>query len=1219
MTGFDVARASQKAPKPGATTPLIRFCIARVRRPPLSLVPYTRGPSADRRGYTRSPVAAMNGRDWQAFDAELRARVPELAVELLGKPALRAGQEWRWGRKGSLSVVVTGGRAGMWFDHEEGRGGWFSELVGRNLGMAREGANDWIADRIGMATRHQPVGRRTGPLDMPANDLCKPQLALPEAPLARNPVDDAAPAPSRADEAAARAARIWASAHPAPGDHPYLAAKQATPLALRLDAGHRLVVPLQDIDGYIHSVEFIAPDGAKRYLAGGAKKGHFAAVGAEPGPLDAPKGPVLICEGWATGASLHIATGHTVIAAMDASNLMPVAEALRARFPDADLVLVADNDIKPDGATNPGVTAANKVALAVDGRLAVPDSAGDANDLFCTEGSAAVAQMVANAAWIPPPQPTYPAPVLSPEEARASLADAIVGFMAAIPDYWAAVAAAEEAGNSGQDRDPLDFNIVAQAALPPLLALPVDVGLGKTSSARAAIADLIVAGGLGARKVVYAVPRHDLGAEQVAAFKALGLSAMLWKGRTAPDPRPDSPDRLMCLDPEATFDALEVEHPVEQSCCKVRNGAELLLCPHFHTCGYQRQKLQAQAAQVIVCAHDSLFHMKPEAIGEVGLLVVDEAFWQSGLRGLDGKATLTQDGLEPGKASVVCYTRKGKIDIPRTADLVAARTRLCKALRVTEPGPLRRGLLEAVGLTADACRHAAKLERRRMRDAGLRPGMAPTERRKRKAVVLPPAGEPWAPPGRCATLWLILAEALENRHDAASAELAYEMTEAGSVRALKLRWRGRMRAGWAAQAPILHLDATLRPALVQAYLPRIDIGAPVAARQPYVWVRQITGSPTSARALTPAGHAPERDHKAAVRRLRDLRAWLQLRALQCHRPEQSVDLLVIGQKAAIDALRAVGLPPRVEAVHFNALSGLDRWGGIGGMVILGRTLPAPRTVELLATALTGRAPTANPAEAGWWYPMVARRVRLAGDQTTALSMEEHADSIAEAVRWSICEGELIQAMGRGRGVNRTAVNPLEIDLLTDVVLPVTVDAMVSWPELRPNRRDVMALSGIVLENAADMAVCFPELWLTREAAKKDSQRKGTNDYYRDLYNSKLSPSSVEVTYRPEGAGHRARTARVDLARIPDPEAWLTNRLGPLAQFEMRAIAGADAAMTATRDVARLNAVFCRLTVNMQALLASRRAVLDALASRLEARKPAVASLPHLTQPKKEIP
>ena len=140
---------------------------------------------------------------------------------------------------------------------------------------------------------------------------------------------------------------------------------------------------------------------------------------------------------------------------------------------------------------------------------------------------------------------------------------------------------------------------------------------------------------------------------------------MLWKGRTAPDPTPDNPERLMCLDPEATFDALEVEQPVEQSCCKVKRGGELHLCPHFHACGYQRQKAAAQAAQVIVCAHDSLFHMKPDAVGTVGLLVIDEAIWQSGLRGLDGKAVLTQDGLEPGKASVTCYGSKGRATWPR--------------------------------------------------------------------------------------------------------------------------------------------------------------------------------------------------------------------------------------------------------------------------------------------------------------------------------------------------------------------------------------------------------------------------------------------------------------------------------------------------------------------------------------------------------------------------
>ncbi|RDC68967.1 toprim domain-containing protein [Rhodovulum sp. 12E13] len=1161
----------------------------------------------------------MSGRDWRAFDAELRARVPALAVELLGKPTFRAGQEWRWGRKGSLSVVIGGARAGMWFDHEEGRGGWFSDLVGRDLGMAREDATDWIADRIGMAALPRPARQRATQGTTPANDPGEPPTAPATGPTESNPDDDTAAAPNRADEAAERAARIWTSAGPAPADHPYLVAKQAAPLALHMDAGRRLVVPLQDIDGGIHSVEFIAPDGVKRFLAGGAKKGHFAMVGAEPGPLLEPCGPLLICEGWATGASLHIATGHTVIAAMDAGNLMPVAEALRARFPAADLLLVADNDAKPDRDSNPGVEAARKVALTVHGRLAVPDSPGDANDLFCAEGPDAVAALVASAARIPPPPPTYPAPVLTPDEARASLAAAIASFMAAIPDYWAAVEAAqEEAKSADADRDPLDFNIVARAALPPLLGLPVDVGLGKTSSARAAIAELIAAGGLGTRKVVYAVPRHDLGAEQVAAFEALGLSAMLWKGRTAPDPTDDNPDRLMCLDTEATFDAHEIEHPVEQSCCKGKNGAELLLCPWFHDCGYQRQKPLAQAAQVIVCAHDSLFHMKPQAIGEVGLLVIDEGFWQSGLRGLDGKATLTQDGLEPGRTSVTCYGSRGKMDVGATADLTAARERLCKALRVTGPGPLRLGLLEAVGLTPDDCRHAATLERRRMRDAGLRPGMSPVERRKRIEAVLPQAGEPWAPPGRCATLWLILAEALENGHDAAGAELVHEMTEAGSVRALRLRWRSPMRNGWAAQAPILHLDATLRPELVQTYLPRIDIGAPVAARQHHVRVRQVTGSPTSARALTPSADAPERDHKAAATRLRDLRAWIDLRARQCHRFGQAVDLLVIGQKAAIDALRSAGLPPRVEAVHFNALSGLDRWGGIGGMVVLGRTLPAPRTVELIAIALTGRVPAPNPEDAGWWYPMVERRVRLVGDRSAPLAMEEHADPIAEAVRWSICEGELIQAMGRGRGVNRTAATPLEIDLLTDVVLPVTVDALVPWSDLRPTRRDLMALTGIVLENAADMAACFPELWPTREAAKKDGQRKGTNDYYRDLYNSRMSPSSAEVTHRPEGPGHRARTARVDLSRIPDPEAWLTNRLGPLASFEICHFAGADASVPDPAEAARLDALASRMTASMQAVLAARRAALDALSARLEAAKPAALRHPHHPHPEEEI-
>lgn len=307
----------------------------------------------------------------------MRARAPELAVELLGKPSFRAGHEWRWGRKGSLSVVVSGDKAGMWFDHEAGEGGGFADLVGRDLGMARSDANDWIADRIGMRARHQPPGRRA---DRAAPDVPAPNAPTPPKPQIhaqdgrRDREDVATPAMSRTEDTATRAERIWAAARPAEPDHPYLVAKRTAPLSLRMDAGGRLVVPLQDVEGALHSLEFIATDGTKRFLAGGAKRGHFCVIGAEPAGLADPSKPLLICEGWATAASLHLATGHAVIAAMDAGNLLPVAHALRARFPAADLVLVADNDAKPDRGANPGVEAARKASQAVDARLAVPEA-----------------------------------------------------------------------------------------------------------------------------------------------------------------------------------------------------------------------------------------------------------------------------------------------------------------------------------------------------------------------------------------------------------------------------------------------------------------------------------------------------------------------------------------------------------------------------------------------------------------------------------------------------------------------------------------------------------------------------------------------------------------------------------------------------------------------------------------------------------------------------
>jgi putative DNA primase/helicase len=248
----------------------------------------------------------------------------------------------------------------------------------------------------------------------------------------------------------------------------------------------------------------------------------------------------------------------------------------------------------------------------------------------------------------------------------------------------------------------------------------------------------------------------------------------------------------------------------------------------------------------------------------------------------------------------------------------------------------------------------------------------------------------------------------------------------------------------------------------------------------------------------------------------------------------------------------------------------------------------------------------SSGDGAWWYARVERRIALAAGGIHSVANEQHPDATAEAGRWAICEGELVQAIGRGRGVNRSVETPLEIDLLTDVVLPIEVHEVLTWDQVRPTDHDIMASSGVVLENAADMAKAFPDLWPTRDAAKKQNQRRGTDCYYRDLSNSRLSPSSSVVTYRPTGAGQKDRQARFDLTLIPDPRSWLEARLGPLAHVEMLGgealVEPTDATRVSDLRV-RLISISARLDAALQQRLDRDRARLATLASRHEAAGP----------------
>ncbi len=164
-------------------------------------------------------------------------------------------------------------------------------------------------------------------------------------------------------EAAGKAALIWKTATPSPGDHPYLSGKgiKANGAKLHHDA---LVIPMR-ADGQIHSLQFIAPDGKKRFLTGGRVMGCYFSIGTVKGAE-----ALCIAEGFATGATIHEATGHPVAVAFNAGNLGLVAKAMREKFPDLPLILCADDDSHTEG--NPGLTKATAAARAVGGVLAIP-------------------------------------------------------------------------------------------------------------------------------------------------------------------------------------------------------------------------------------------------------------------------------------------------------------------------------------------------------------------------------------------------------------------------------------------------------------------------------------------------------------------------------------------------------------------------------------------------------------------------------------------------------------------------------------------------------------------------------------------------------------------------------------------------------------------------------------------------------------------------------
>jgi hypothetical protein len=247
--------------------------------------------------------------------------------------------------------------------------------------------------------------------------------------------------------------------------------------------------------------------------------------------------------------------------------------------------------------------------------------------------------------------------------------------------------------------------------------------VGKSDAAHRRLVRLVAklrAGG-DRRNVAIAVPTHKLADEQAQRImdlpeaRAAGLVVRVWRGRSADDPK--APGQTMCRDVPAVELARGVAlDPQSTVCHRPMPDGSVAECRHFKVCGYQRQRMAK--ADIWLVAHQLPFATKPDTVGKLAALVVDEPFWQAGLP-------------SPSDFPLDLLDRPDRVpDDPLATDrLMNLRRMALDVLREHNDGPALRKHFQDAGMTVLSAREACELELRRKIVPNLRPGMTVTARK----------------------------------------------------------------------------------------------------------------------------------------------------------------------------------------------------------------------------------------------------------------------------------------------------------------------------------------------------------------------------------------------------------------------------------------------------------------------------------------------------------
>ncbi len=734
---------------------------------------------------------------------------------------------------------------------------------------------------------------------------------------------------------------------------------------------------------------------------------------------------------------------------------------------------------------------------------------------------------------------------------------------------------------------------------PPVLrpavtrAVNVDPGVGKTHvTLEGVVKHLIATRDRGEQgTIAIAVPTHKLADELKArltpSLAEHGLTCATYRSRLAADPT-STIEQSMCLEPDRVKACQEISDDVATHACgSERDG---LKCPSFDQCAYQRQRSKLKHADVQIFAHPSIFHASPFDLfkdNPPDALIIDEDFTKAGIEDpndprnqlmvgglLDLRFVHTYKVLAPNLADPTAMpTRERHVDESDTTDLMAISEQIHKAISIIdESGYLTRGIFDYLGVSAEDCWKAAELELRTIVRSGIKPNMPISEVKQRASRL---GGNALAL--KRERLFSLLGDFLYDS-DRKTPHIRLQKNRPmegniGRADVLELSRRRDIHPDW--HTATFVLDATMKEDIVRQYLRALGKVENIRVEMIWAYVRQVVDTTNPIQTFVAshaAGATAIRERQRAIARLR---LYIQLQSMIFKGKGMPVsprnkgeneavtrlDFVFICEKRVYDALLDGWNPPSNVGVDYSArLRGSNKYSGVAGIAVHGRTQVTVRDVEHLAAVLLGRMPDEcihknNRGE--YRYLQEEAGIRLRNGSGIGVLRSRHPDPFVEDVRWTITEGGLLQSIGRARAVRRNSATPVFIDILTSIPLPIKVDEVVQMRDLYPDRFDEMAMAGLVPGSDADAAKLFPELWKDAKAVKNaraNQRRTQKGAYYphrevfmgnSDPFSPKPSPRQQlkaklltnildhQIEYRLEGERGRAKNLYFRRDEFPD--------------------------------------------------------------------------------------